>query len=675
MALTPWGEFSHALARANCSRAGIDTLPSHTAANQTGSGEVVVRKFPRRSAAVASDGQNPPRPGSTGAARIACGRTFSAAQRGDLAARDVPRCAHAGRKVLCRLLGEATAGEMSQTELAMRTETAHHQQKAVNVNVFDPEGQTALHQSVLDGNLELVKLLVKFGADVRLANRDGWSALHIAAYVEIWSKRQEEEGMRRWKKSEEFADLWTAEGPGVGREELPVNTEECNTPVSHARALLSGAGGSLKKTEDLAKLARPRDTSQGLSPLNNRRNYHKEPPVEDFNYISLEIRRGFLLRGKMTTVTEQSHTHTTRRLETEEDHCRARVYHSNGRPASRQFGLPSADESFHRLVTQAWFRLGAKRLDGAIPAKLRGLRTVKNPPPGIPAMECSVRHAKRELCPVQGLPFSRSRPPEASTVHALPKCGETYFSSEFAKERIRIVSFHPTHSQFRHAMASMGSMSPAVTLRALYWHLVWGGGRVRRGEPCVSVTEYTSHGSPPRGSHLPPDPVSRYAGVLSSKLPPDTEGMPATRSTKAHGPSPQDPELAQRSAVTVPLCRASVPAIVPLHGMSFTDINLQLSSDTAGPDQPFRCPRHVRSAIYPPPPATGMKQKQTRSVPVSLDIVCNMAVLVKSQVANTTFSDKKRETEKGQNTRKDRAGDSEKRSAEDPVSKEAPSIG
>ncbi|XP_066511145.1 notch-regulated ankyrin repeat-containing protein B-like [Hoplias malabaricus] len=51
-----------------------------------------------------------------------------------------------------------------------------------NVNSFGPEGQTALHQSVIDGNLELVKLLVKFGADVRLANRDGWSALHIAAF-------------------------------------------------------------------------------------------------------------------------------------------------------------------------------------------------------------------------------------------------------------------------------------------------------------------------------------------------------------------------------------------------------------------------------------------------------------------------------------------------------------
>ncbi|XP_060126415.1 notch-regulated ankyrin repeat-containing protein [Zootoca vivipara] len=51
-----------------------------------------------------------------------------------------------------------------------------------NVNSFGPEGQTALHQSVSDGNLELVKLLVRFGADVRLANRDGWSALHMAAF-------------------------------------------------------------------------------------------------------------------------------------------------------------------------------------------------------------------------------------------------------------------------------------------------------------------------------------------------------------------------------------------------------------------------------------------------------------------------------------------------------------
>ena len=55
-------------------------------------------------------------------------------------------------------------------------------QGKVNVNLYNTEGQTALHQSCFDGNLELVKVLVKFGADVRLANRDGWSAIHIACY-------------------------------------------------------------------------------------------------------------------------------------------------------------------------------------------------------------------------------------------------------------------------------------------------------------------------------------------------------------------------------------------------------------------------------------------------------------------------------------------------------------
>ena len=52
----------------------------------------------------------------------------------------------------------------------------------VNINFYDKEGQTALHRGCQDGHLEIVKLLVKFGADVKLANKDGWSALHLAAY-------------------------------------------------------------------------------------------------------------------------------------------------------------------------------------------------------------------------------------------------------------------------------------------------------------------------------------------------------------------------------------------------------------------------------------------------------------------------------------------------------------
>uniref|UniRef100_A0A8C5P8B1 Notch-regulated ankyrin repeat-containing protein n=1 Tax=Leptobrachium leishanense TaxID=445787 RepID=A0A8C5P8B1_9ANUR len=50
-----------------------------------------------------------------------------------------------------------------------------------NVNSFGPEDQTALHQSIIDKNLELMKLLVKFGADIRLANREGWSSLTYSA--------------------------------------------------------------------------------------------------------------------------------------------------------------------------------------------------------------------------------------------------------------------------------------------------------------------------------------------------------------------------------------------------------------------------------------------------------------------------------------------------------------
>jgi len=69
------------------------------------------------------------------------------------------------------------AGDMSQLRRLLDELRA-----TVDVNGYNVDGQTALHQSCRSGNLDLVKLLVRFGADVRLANRDGWSALHIAAW-------------------------------------------------------------------------------------------------------------------------------------------------------------------------------------------------------------------------------------------------------------------------------------------------------------------------------------------------------------------------------------------------------------------------------------------------------------------------------------------------------------
>ena len=52
----------------------------------------------------------------------------------------------------------------------------------LNMNWFDRDGQTALHSCCYSGNLELMKLLVRSGANVELCNRDGFSCLHIACY-------------------------------------------------------------------------------------------------------------------------------------------------------------------------------------------------------------------------------------------------------------------------------------------------------------------------------------------------------------------------------------------------------------------------------------------------------------------------------------------------------------
>lgn len=52
----------------------------------------------------------------------------------------------------------------------------------VNVNLYNSQGRTSLQQSCLDGNLELAKTLVKYGADHRLTTRDGFSTMNIAVF-------------------------------------------------------------------------------------------------------------------------------------------------------------------------------------------------------------------------------------------------------------------------------------------------------------------------------------------------------------------------------------------------------------------------------------------------------------------------------------------------------------
>lgn len=57
--------------------------------------------------------------------------------------------------------------------------------QCVNLNVYSAEGLTPL-QEVCQGGGEaaagLARLLVRFGADTRLATRDGWSTTHLASF-------------------------------------------------------------------------------------------------------------------------------------------------------------------------------------------------------------------------------------------------------------------------------------------------------------------------------------------------------------------------------------------------------------------------------------------------------------------------------------------------------------
>ncbi|XP_041939077.1 DNA-directed RNA polymerase II subunit RPB1-like [Alosa sapidissima] len=52
--------------------------------------------------------------------------------------------------------------------------------RKVRLDKFFLSGMAALHEAVLSGNLECVKLLVFYGADVHQRDEDGWTPLHMA---------------------------------------------------------------------------------------------------------------------------------------------------------------------------------------------------------------------------------------------------------------------------------------------------------------------------------------------------------------------------------------------------------------------------------------------------------------------------------------------------------------
>ncbi|CAM4417681.1 unnamed protein product [Leuciscus chuanchicus] len=60
--------------------------------------------------------------------------------------------------------------------------------RKVRLDTIFHSGMAALHEAVLSGNLECVKLLIKYGADVHQRDENGWTPLHMACsdgYPEI----------------------------------------------------------------------------------------------------------------------------------------------------------------------------------------------------------------------------------------------------------------------------------------------------------------------------------------------------------------------------------------------------------------------------------------------------------------------------------------------------------
>lgn len=64
-------------------------------------------------------------------------------------------------------------GEIERIGLFIRS-------KRVSLDAIYPSGMAAIHEAVLSGNLDCVKLLVSYGADIHQRDEEGWTPLHMA---------------------------------------------------------------------------------------------------------------------------------------------------------------------------------------------------------------------------------------------------------------------------------------------------------------------------------------------------------------------------------------------------------------------------------------------------------------------------------------------------------------
>lgn len=64
-------------------------------------------------------------------------------------------------------------GELERIGLFLRS-------KRVSLDTIYTSGMSAIHEAVLSGNLDTVKLLVSYGADIHQKDEEGWTPLHMA---------------------------------------------------------------------------------------------------------------------------------------------------------------------------------------------------------------------------------------------------------------------------------------------------------------------------------------------------------------------------------------------------------------------------------------------------------------------------------------------------------------
>ncbi|XP_054461142.1 protein phosphatase 1 regulatory subunit 27b [Anoplopoma fimbria] len=82
-----------------------------------------------------------------------------------------PRSVHFPNDIV--FLDYVRHGELERIGLFIRA-------KRVNLDTIYHNGMAAIHEAVLSGDLECVKLLVNLGADVHQRDEEGWTPLHMA---------------------------------------------------------------------------------------------------------------------------------------------------------------------------------------------------------------------------------------------------------------------------------------------------------------------------------------------------------------------------------------------------------------------------------------------------------------------------------------------------------------